>query len=51
MTGLAEPHPGPASVLIDELDAGQLEGLPDHRNCGSARPSYPGFKLLNGQDR
>jgi hypothetical protein len=25
MTGLAAPHPGPASVLVDELDAGGFE--------------------------
>jgi hypothetical protein len=24
---LAEPHPGPASVLIDELDTGDFQGL------------------------
>ncbi len=53
MTGLAEPHPGSASVLIDELDAGgfqylsnlrdrfRISGIPTHlyvRDCVSVQP-------------
>ena len=34
MTGLAEPHPGTASVLVDELDAGGFESPPNGKVVG-----------------
>jgi hypothetical protein len=48
---LAEPDARPASVLIDELNAGRFESTPDDIDGRAARLARTSFKLMHGYDR
>jgi hypothetical protein len=45
-----EPDAGPASILVDELDASRFKGSFYNVKRGSTRLMCPGFKLAHGYD-
>lgn len=50
MLPLSQPDTRSATVLIDELHAGQLEGAPNDIKRRATWLTYPGFKLVHGHD-
>ena len=47
---LPQPHPGPAAVLGNELDASRFKTLLDDGQCRVPRLSITSFELTNGDD-
>jgi len=43
----AQPHSGAAAILIDEFDAGFLEGTPDDIEGRAPRSARSGFQLVH----
>jgi hypothetical protein len=45
-----QPHAWPTAVPCDELNAGGLEGSPDHLKCRASRLAAILLKLMDGHD-
>jgi hypothetical protein len=47
---VSQPHPGAATIFVNEFNTPTLEGALNHVQGGPARLVCPGFDLANGDD-
>jgi hypothetical protein len=48
--GLAQTHSRASAILVDELDAGRLQGASNYFKGRAARLAQPGFQLMHRHD-